>query len=203
MDGDLNDLKGNLWNPPLGQPPRLQGMPQVLRNNGQDYLWGLGDITIVMNITNDPMVRRLFNSTNERIYKAFAGIGVAIHDEAARGSPYQDHNNQPMSATWASAYTVWISSKIALQNTRIVSAAGKYSMSVSTIAAAHALPAERSKTETWSSYMSNYNNRYDINSLTFPSRVLREGQLDKPKHASGARQQNPISKFNSTTVDDA
>lgn len=169
MDGGLNDLKGNLWNPPSGQPGKLQGMPQVLTKNGEDYLQGLAAITVVMDMVNDPVIRRLFNSTNERIFKAFAGIDEVVR-QAARSCPYRDHNNRPMSATWASAYSEWISTKISGQNSLIVTTAGQYSMSVPTVAAAHALPADRSRTESWSTWMSNYNNKYDdINSLTFPA----------------------------------
>ncbi|KAL8743846.1 MAG: hypothetical protein Q9184_008067 [Pyrenodesmia sp. 2 TL-2023] len=188
MDGYLNDLKGKLWNPPSGQPRSLQDMPLVLANNGKDYLDGLASITVVMDMVNDPVVRRLFNSTNERIFKAFAGIDQIIRQEAAGPCPYRDHNNQPMSATWASAYSDWITTKIGLQNIYIVATAGQYSTSVPTIAAAHALPAQRAETEAWSTYMSNYNNKYNINSLTFPvPTTWPAGHLPMQKRDNPAR----------------
>ncbi|KAL8896620.1 MAG: hypothetical protein Q9207_007630 [Kuettlingeria erythrocarpa] len=188
MDGELNNLKGNLWNPPLRQPFGLQKMPRVLANNGLDYLKGLFSITLVMVMANDPAIRTRFESTNGRIFKAFAGIDELIRHEASRNCPYRDHNDQPMSATWASAYSEWIGSKISLQNMLIVATVGVYSAGVPIIAAPGAPPAARARTASWSRYMSNYNNRYNINSLTFPAMTAwPAGHLPMQKRANSAR----------------
>jgi len=167
MDGDLNRLKGYLWNAHTLQPFGLQGMPLVVDN--LDYLNGLAAITVVMNMANNASIRGLFQSTNQRIYKAFAGIDEVIRHEDTRSCPLQDHNQLPMSATWASAYSKWMTDKISLQNLLIVATASQYSAGVPTVALANALPGDMAQTEGWSSWMSNYNLRYRISALTFPA----------------------------------
>lgn len=170
MDGDLNNLKGNLWHRlSLQQPFGLRGMPAVFANGGKDFLDGLAAITVVMEMANNATIRRLFQSTNERIYKAFAGIDEVIRQEDNRGCPLRDHNRLPMSATWASAYSVWMTDKISRQNFFIVATASQYSAGVPTVALANALPSDRAQTEGWSSWMLNYNLRYQISALTFPA----------------------------------
>ncbi|KAL8772473.1 MAG: hypothetical protein Q9209_002425 [Squamulea sp. 1 TL-2023] len=164
----LNSLKGNLWlRPATTQPFGLQGMPVVYKK--QHAKEALAEISVIMNMVNDPVIRPLFQATNERVYKAFAGIDKLIHQEANRGCPIRDHNASPMRPTWASAYSVWMTDKISLQNLLIRATASVYSADVPTVAGVSARPAEIAEIEGWSSWMSNYNQRYQIDQLTFPA----------------------------------
>lgn len=176
MDDNLNQLKGNLWNRPEFDQSTgvlvMRGLPIVFPNRGQDNLEALASITVVMILLNKPRIKQLFHNTNDRVYKAFAGIDEIINEAAdpCNGPPpYRDHYSQPMKATWASAYKAWITNRIAIQNAYVASTAATYSSQVPTTPSSNVPVEDHSLIPGWSTWMSNWNQNYGLHVLTFPS----------------------------------
>lgn len=176
MDSTLNQLKGNLWKRPEFDQSTgalvMRGLPIVFPNRGQDNLEALASITVVMILLNKPRIKQLFHNTNDRIYKAFAGIDEIINEAADPCNglpPYRDHNSQPMKATWASAYKAWITNKIVIQNAYVASTAAIYSSQFATTPSPNVPVEDHSLVPGWSTWMSNWNQNYGLHVLTFPS----------------------------------
>lgn len=110
-----------------------------------------------MSMNHDVNVWSLFENTNTRIYQAFQGIDVLIEDEARCGTP------DPMSATWASAYSTWITDKISSQNSDISVTASSWSAAIPTTAKGNKIQS----VAQWSSALASLTEKYPMASLTF------------------------------------
>lgn len=113
MDSTLNGLKGGFWNREIGG--QLPNLPLVLPD-GLSNKQALVDLTVIMEMLNDPDVQNLFENTNSRIYQAFRGIDNLISYCHNLCCYFMDHNQVPMQPTWALSYSTWINAKISTQN---------------------------------------------------------------------------------------
>lgn len=163
----------------------MEGLPIVLPDRGQDNLEAVASITAIMIMLNRPYITQLFHNTNDRIYRAFAGIDSIINEAANPCnslSPYLDHNSQKMSATWASAYKAWITGKIILQNAFVASTVAIYSSQVPTMIAPNVPMNDHGRIPGFSTWMSNWNHNHGLHALTFPSiSTWPEGSLNIQK----------------------
>ena len=103
MDARLNGLKGALWNPGLNGAGNIpNGVPDIRQK--------LANFAVIMDMANNPKISSLFSATNARIYQAFQGIDNLTNNNYGT---LKNSNNQPFAATWASAYSTWMTDKIA------------------------------------------------------------------------------------------
>lgn len=84
--------------------------------SGSQYLQGLSYLANVLSGNQDVKVMSLSENTNTCIYQALQGIDVLFENEARCGPRATGYL---MSATWASAYSTWMTNKIASQNDEI------------------------------------------------------------------------------------
>jgi len=104
-------LRGALWNPGLNGTGNIpNGVPDIRQK--------LASFAVIMDMANNPKISSLFSATNARIYQAFQGIDNLTNNNCGT---LKNSNNQPFAATWASAYSTWMTDKIATQNQQITS----------------------------------------------------------------------------------
>ncbi|KAL8832079.1 MAG: hypothetical protein Q9191_000501 [Dirinaria sp. TL-2023a] len=159
MDAALNRLKGSLWN------PNLQGANLACANSNA-CIQSLSNIAVIMAIANNEKVKELFSASNGRIYAAFKGIDNIIDGQAACGNPIKGANGD-LKATWADAYSTWITDKIKSNNDVITKTASVISTSISTDVD-DAPDKKKGTVRNWSAFVSNFNDAYTVDSLTFP-----------------------------------
>ena len=160
MDAALNRLKGSFWNPGLtGADLKAQ--------NGNAAVQALSNLAVVMSIANDAKVSGLFSATNARIYSAFLGIDALITAQQGCSNPIEGSDGKPVQATWANAYKAYITAKVASQNDLITKTASAISATISTDVEA-APQKSKGVVKNWSSFVSNFNAKYQVNALTFP-----------------------------------
>ena len=165
MDAALNRLKGSLWN------PDLKGA-NLGSANSEACIQSLSNIAVVMAMANDDKVKELFSATNGRVYAAFKGIDDLIAAQAGCADPLKDTKGDPVQATWADAYSTWITDKVKSNNDLITKTAAIISASISTDVAA-AKPNKQGNVRNWSAFVSNFNVAYtSVDSLTFPQPTL-------------------------------
>lgn len=159
MDSALNRLKGSYWNPGLTGAP---GKPANVLAAKQ----GLANLAVVMSMANNAKVSSLFAATNARIYQAFQGIDNIINTDCGN---LKDHDNKPFSATWASAYSTWMTDKVASQNQMITASAAAMSAAIPTenVEGGKQQPAKVIAQQ--SSFISNFNAAFQVDALTFPA----------------------------------
>ena len=160
MDSAINRLKGSFWN------PGLTGA-DLKAPNGNAAVQALSNLAVVMSIANDAKVSGLFSATNARIYSAFLGVDALITSQERCSNPIEGSDGKPVEATWAASYKAFITNKIASQNDLITKTASAISATISTDV--NAAP-DKSKgvVRNWSSFVSNFNAKYQIDALTFP-----------------------------------
>ena len=164
ISGSLNLFKGSLWN------DGLAGSQSTLEcKNPLACINALSNLAVIFAIFNNQKLVELFSSTNARIYSAFKGIDVLITNENECSNPPKDSNNEPFKATWADAYSKYITDKIASNNDLITKAATIVSQSIPTD------PANPAKGKyaagnirKWSTFMTSFNDQYDVAHFTFP-----------------------------------
>jgi len=160
MDAALNKLKGSFWN------PGLQGS-KLNSANGHAAVQCLSNLAVVMDIANNAKVASLFSATNGRIHSAFKGVDALITAQEGCGNALKDSNDKPIEATWAASYKAYITNKIAGQNDLITKTAAVLSAAIPTNVDA-AKPNQKGNVKDWSAFVSNFNGKYQIKSLTFP-----------------------------------
>ncbi|KAL2046150.1 hypothetical protein N7G274_001597 [Stereocaulon virgatum] len=167
MDAGLNSFKGMLWNPDLQDMPNLKAVPKNYNGVMKSLLY-LNNLALVMDMANNPIVLKLFESTNTRIYQAFQGIDAAISH--CQHIYFDDAGHR---RSWANDYKDWMISKIASQNHLITSTALEWRKDVPTDYAllVNTLTPRLHPRQlaNWQTYMSSYNARYPIDQLTFPT----------------------------------
>ena len=164
MDTALNRLKGALWN------PDLEGA-SLGSANSNACVQSLSNLAVIMAIANDEKVKELFSATNGRIYAAFRGIDTLINAQADCGNPIKGEDGD-LKATWADAYSTWITDKVKSNNDLITKTAAKISASISTDIDA-AEDKSKGNVRNWSAFVSNFNVAYTtVDSLTFPQPSL-------------------------------
>ena len=159
MDAAINRLKGALWNPGLeGANLGCAGSNACIQS--------LSNLAVVMAIANNDKVKELFSASNGRIYAAFKGIDNLINAQEACGNPIKGANGD-LKATWADAYSTWITDKVKSNNDLITKTASQISAAISTDVNA-APDNKKGNVRNWSVFVSNFNAAYTVNSLTFP-----------------------------------
>ena len=158
MDTSLNGLKGALWN------PGLSGIPKA-PNNANGAKQAIANLAVIMSMANNLKISGLFSATNARIYQAFQGIDNIITTSCGT---MKDHNNRPFSATWASAYSTWMTDKIASQNNLITATAASLLAAIPTVnvQGGNQFPAKIIAQQ--SLFVSNFDAAFPANALTFP-----------------------------------
>ncbi|KAL8788413.1 MAG: hypothetical protein Q9195_007292 [Heterodermia aff. obscurata] len=160
MDAALNRLKGSLWN------PDLEGSNLGCANSNA-CVQSLSNLAVIMAIANNDKVKELFSASNGRIYAAFKGIDNLITAQAACNNPIKGAEGD-LKATWADAYSVWMTDKVKSNNDLITKTAAKVSASISTDVNA-APQNKKGQVQNWSKFVSNFNVAYTkVDSLTFP-----------------------------------
>ncbi len=160
MDSAMNRLKGSFWNPGISGA-------NLGSQNGNAAVQALSNLAVVMSIANDAKVSGLFSATNARIYSAFLGIDAVITAQEGCSKPIEDSNGKPVEATWAASYKAYMINKIASQNDLITKTANAISAAIPTDVDA-APQKNKGVVKNWSSFVSNFNVKYQINALTFP-----------------------------------
>ena len=160
MDSALNRLKGALWN------PDLSGADLSMANSNA-AIQSLSDLAVVMAMANNAAISKLFSNTNARIYQAFQGIDLLISAAQGCSNSVDDQERQPASNTWASAYSVWITGKVASQNNLITQTASLISAAISTDPA-KVKPNQTGQIKNWANFIQNFNAVYKVDALTFP-----------------------------------
>ena len=197
MDGRINGLKGSLWN------PNLEGA-DLGSANSNACVQSLSNLAIVMAMANDDKVKALFSASNGRIYAAFKGIDALITAQEGCANPLKGGNGQPMKATWADAYSTWMTDKVKSQNDLITKTASVISAAISTDV--DAAPAnKKGNVRNWSSFVSNFNVAYTtVDSLTFPQPTDWPndalGIQKRADAAQGAACSKPLSAGTSATA---
>ena len=135
-------------------------------NSIPDLRQKLANFAVIMNMANNPKISSLFSATNARIYQAFQGIDALINNNCGT---LKDSNNQPFAATWASAYSTWMTDKIAGQNQMITSTISVMSAAIPTANVAGQNAQQAASIAAQSTFISNFNDAFPINSLTFPA----------------------------------
>lgn len=120
-----------------------------------------------MAIANNPKISGLFAATNARIYSAFKGVDALITAQEGCKDALKDSQGQAIEATWASAYSVYMTAKITSQNKLITATASVLSAAIPTDANA-AKPKDKGNVKNLSTFISNFNAAFQIASLTFP-----------------------------------
>ena len=139
-------------------------------NNIRAYMQSLFNMALIMSIENDDKVKGLFQSTNNRIYNAFRGIDNLITQQENCGDPIKDAADKPMSATWGEAYTKYVEQKIASQNDLVAQTAKEFIDAVPTDAAQpQAQNQAQGNINNWSTQMSSFNQKFPVDSMTFPA----------------------------------
>ena len=159
MDTKLNGLKGSLWNPNLNG---AGNMP----NNIPEIRQKLANFAVIMDMANNARISSLFSGTNARIYQAFLGIDNIISNNCGT---LKSSNGQPFAPTWASAYSTWMTNKVATQNQQITSSISAMSAAIPTANVVGQDQQQAASISAQSTFISNFNAAFQVNALTFPA----------------------------------
>lgn len=166
MDATLNQVKGSFWNPSL--------ISYVMPAPDYDSLKvALGQLALIMNIVNHPTVVGHWQNTHGRIYQAFQRIDNSIRIGAANpvcSAAFMDSAGNPLQATWAASYSVYITDKISTQNGLIQSIALSFSSGIPTDPVqARATGPEIQNIRANAIWMKGFNSLYPMAQMTLPS----------------------------------
>lgn len=107
MDKHLNNLKGKIFKIGRIHPPFL--LPATIKEFLRDY-------ALVFSIVRDDRVRKLWDTTNNRIYEGFQALDKVITDMNCGQKPILDAANKPIVPNWAAGFRNFIDSFIANKN---------------------------------------------------------------------------------------
>ena len=161
MDATLNSKKANLW----------QGgaMMKYKQDIPETILADIKDFTLITSILQDKGVRKLWDTTNIRVYEGFQAIDKIIKDLQCSSAPILNGRGQPLRPGWAANYKKFIDQKIAAQNKLVVASLSAAVQLVPTTAPETDTQEDKDAIAGYAAWLKNWKAKYpSIDTLTIP-----------------------------------